>query len=120
MVLSLKPFGCMPSTQSDGVQSSIINQYSEMIFLPLETAGEGAVNAQSRTQMSLGEARIKANSEFSKAIKNCQHSLSEIQQYITQHSELRKGMLNIPVSADCCGLAANFVQYVDLRMSQNK
>ena len=120
MVLSLKPFGCMPSTQSDGVQSSIINQYPEMIFLPLETAGEGAVNAQSRTQMSLGEARIKANSEFSKAIDNCQHSLSEIQQYITQHSELRKGMLNIPASADCCGLAANFVRYVDFEMSQGK
>ena len=25
MVLSLKPFGCMPSTQSDGAQSAVVN-----------------------------------------------------------------------------------------------
>jgi lycopene cyclase CruA len=27
MVLSLKPFGCMPSTQSDGAQSAVVNRY---------------------------------------------------------------------------------------------
>src|SRR5262249_8063614 len=33
MVLSLKPFGCMPSSQSDGVQSAVMNHFKDMIFL---------------------------------------------------------------------------------------
>ncbi len=60
MVLALKPFGCMPSSQSDGVQSAVINKFKDMIFLPIETSGEGEVNAHSRVQMALGEAKVKA------------------------------------------------------------
>ena len=47
MVLSLKPFGCMPSTQSDGAQSAVVNRFKDMIFLPIETSGEGEINAHS-------------------------------------------------------------------------
>ena len=57
MVLSLKPFGCMPSTQSDGVQSAVADQFKDMIYLPIETSGEGEINAHSRVQMALGEAQ---------------------------------------------------------------
>ena len=64
MVLALKPFGCMPSTQSDGVQSRVVNKYKDMIFLPVETSGEGEVNAHSRVQMALAEAKAKARAEF--------------------------------------------------------
>ena len=64
MVLALKPFGCMPSSQSDGVQSAVINHFKDMIFLPIETSGEGEVNAHSRVQMALGEAKAKARLEF--------------------------------------------------------
>jgi predicted nucleotide-binding protein (sugar kinase/HSP70/actin superfamily) len=60
MVLALKPFGCMPSTQSDGAQSGVVNHYKDMIYLPIETSGEGEVNAHSRVQMALGEAKAKA------------------------------------------------------------
>jgi hypothetical protein len=41
MVLSLKPFGCMPSTQSDGVQASLLARFPDMLFLPIETGAEG-------------------------------------------------------------------------------
>ena len=64
MVLALKPFGCMPSTQSDGVQSRVVNKFKDMIFLPVETSGEGEVNAHSRVQMALAEAKAKARAEF--------------------------------------------------------
>ncbi len=64
MVLSLKPFGCMPSTQSDGVQSAVINLYKDIIYLPVETSGEGEINAHSRVQMALGEAKVKAKQEI--------------------------------------------------------
>ena len=69
MVLALKPFGCMPSSQSDGVQSAVANHFKEMIFLPIETSGEGEINAHSRVQMALGEAKVKARMEFEQALK---------------------------------------------------
>src|SRR5262249_2220917 len=52
MTLSVKPFGCMPSSGvSDGVQSMITEKYPEAIFCPIETSGDGAVNVYSRVQM---------------------------------------------------------------------
>ena len=68
MVLSLKPFGCMPSTQSDGAQSAVVAHYKDMIYLPIETSGEGEINAHSRVQMALGEAKNKAKKEFAEAL----------------------------------------------------
>ena len=69
MVLSLKPFGCMPSTQSDGAQSAVVSNYKDMIYLPVETSGEGEINAHSRVQMALGEAKNKAKKEFAEALE---------------------------------------------------
>ena len=60
----LKPFGCMPSTQSDGVQSRIVNKFKDMIFLPIETSGEDEVNVHRRVQMALAEAKAKESAEF--------------------------------------------------------
>ena len=78
MVLALKPFGCMPSSQSDGVQSAVINKFKDMIFLPIETSGEGEVNAHSRVQMALGEAKVKAKAEFEQCLKSTGKRLEEI------------------------------------------
>ena len=69
MTLSVKPFGCMPSSGvSDGVQSLIGAQYPEAIFLSIETTGDGAVNVYSRVQMMLFKARQKARDEFEAAL----------------------------------------------------
>src|ERR1700693_6391848 len=82
MVLALKPFGCMPSSQSDGVQSAVINKFKDMIFLPVETSGEGEVNAHSRVQMALGEAKAKAKAEFEVALKSTGKRLENIKGYV--------------------------------------
>jgi predicted nucleotide-binding protein (sugar kinase/HSP70/actin superfamily) len=69
MTLSVKPFGCMPSSGvSDGVQSLITAKWPEAIFLPLECSGDGEVNAHSRVQMMLFKARQKARTEFDRAL----------------------------------------------------
>src|SRR5690606_20161730 len=45
MTLSVKPFGCMPSSGvSDGVQSLITTKYPGTIFCAVETSGDGATN----------------------------------------------------------------------------
>lgn len=70
MTVSVKPFGCMPSSGvSDGVQSLITGKWPEAIFLPIETTGDGKVNVHSRIQMMLFKARQKAKSEFETALK---------------------------------------------------
>ncbi len=69
MVISIKPFGCMPSSGvSDGVQSLITARYPEAIFTAIETTGDGEVNVQSRIQMDLFKARKRAEEEYRTAV----------------------------------------------------
>ncbi len=60
LVISVKPFGCMPSSGvSDGVQSLVTAHFPEANFLAVETSGEGAANFYSRVQMALFKAKEK-------------------------------------------------------------
>jgi predicted nucleotide-binding protein (sugar kinase/HSP70/actin superfamily) len=113
MVLSLKPFGCMPSTQSDGVQSAVVNQYKDMIYLPIETSGEGEINAHSRVQMALGEAKVKAREEMERVLEETGRTLDEVRAYADEHPELQDPLHKIPHHAGTIGTAANFVRHVD-------
>ncbi len=109
MILSLKPFGCMPSTQSDGVQSAVTSRYKDMIFLPIETSGEGDVNAHSRVQMALGEAKAKAKIEFKECIDKTGYSLDEIKAYVETHSDLQSPFFHVTHRKGIIGTGANFI-----------
>jgi predicted nucleotide-binding protein (sugar kinase/HSP70/actin superfamily) len=112
MVLSLKPFGCMPSAQSDGAQAAVVEQYKDMIFLPIETSGEGEVNAHSRVQMALGSARVKAKEEFKSVLSKTGKSLEDLKTYVENHPEMKKPMYQVPVAEGIVGTAANFVLHI--------
>lgn len=76
--ISVKPFGCMPSSGvSDGVQSLITEIHPEAIFLPIETTGDGAVNVYSRVQMMLFKAKQAAQKEFEQALEQKGFTLDE-------------------------------------------
>lgn len=120
MVLSLKPFGCMPSTQSDGAQSAVVNLYKEMIYIPIETSGEGDVNAHSRVQMALGEAKVKAKNEFQEALSKTGYTLDDIRAYVDEHPELKRPFYQIPHFKGMIGAAARFVRHVGERMKSEK
>jgi predicted nucleotide-binding protein (sugar kinase/HSP70/actin superfamily) len=119
MVLALKPFGCMPSSQSDGVQSAVINKFKDMIFLPIETSGEGEVNAHSRVQMALGEAKVKAKAEFEACLKQTGKTLAEIHAYMDEHPELKKPFYHVPHRPGIAGTAAQFVLHVSERIDKD-
>ena len=85
MVLSVKPFGCMPSTQSDGAQAAVVSHYRDIIYLPIETSGEGEINAHSRVQMALGEAKAKAKREFAETLEKTGLTLKECYEYVEAH-----------------------------------
>jgi predicted nucleotide-binding protein (sugar kinase/HSP70/actin superfamily) len=119
MVLALKPFGCMPSSQSDGVQSAVINKFKDMIFLPIETSGEGEVNAHSRVQMALGEAKVKAKAEFEQCLKSTGRTLQEIYSYVEEHPELKRPFYHVPHREGIAGTAAQFILHVSDRIDQD-
>jgi predicted nucleotide-binding protein (sugar kinase/HSP70/actin superfamily) len=112
MVLSIKPFGCMPSTVSDGVQASVIERYKEMIFIPIETSGEGEINAHSRVQMALADGRSKAKEEFDNILEKTGKSIEEFKKFIDRHSDLKNPMYAVPHSDGVTGTAANFMLHV--------
>ncbi len=58
LVISLKPFGCMPSTQSDAINYKVSKDY-KTLFLSVETSGDGEVNVKNRISMKLFEAKKK-------------------------------------------------------------
>ena len=117
MVLSLKPFGCMPSTQSDGAQSAVVNRYKDMIFLPIETSGEGEINAHSRVQMALGEAKAKAKREFAEVLESLPYGLDELKEYVAANPELKRPMYHFPRETEkVVGTAAHFAIHLAKRM----
>ena len=120
MVLSVKPFTCMPSTQSDGVQAKVVEHFPGMIFLPIETSGEGEVIAHSRVQMALGTARAKARKEFSEALARTGRTLPELQHFADDHPELKRPTYRVPHHHGVVGRAANFVLHLADVMSAGK
>ncbi len=119
MVLSLKPFGCMPSTQSDGVQSAVTSMFKDMIFIPIETSGEGDVNAHSRVQMALGEAKAKAKLEFKKCIDETGYTIEEIKAYVEANDYLQRPFYHVEHKKGVIGVAANFVLDVANKMKKD-
>jgi predicted nucleotide-binding protein (sugar kinase/HSP70/actin superfamily) len=120
MVLALKPFGCMPSTQSDGVQSRVVSKFKDMIFLPIETSGEGEVNAHSRVQMALAEAKAKARAEFDGVLQKTGKSLDDLRAYVAEHPELRRGLYKVPHRDGIAGTAAQFALHVNDLMNKDR
>jgi len=112
MVLSLKPFGCMPSTQSDGAQSAVVSNYKDMIYLPVETSGEGEINAHSRVQMALGEAKSKAKKEFAEALERTGLTLDACRAWVDRHPETKRPTYHVPHTKGVVGQAANFVYHI--------
>ena len=83
MTVSVKPFGCMPSSGvSDGVQSFVTEKWPGTIFCPIETNGDGAVNVYSRVQMMLFKARLAARAEFDAEMEKHAFTVDELREYL--------------------------------------
>jgi hypothetical protein len=102
----------MPSTQSDGAQSAVVSHFKDMIYIPIETSGEGDVNAHSRVQMALGEAKVKTKNEFARVLQETGHTLDDIRAYVETHPEMQRPSWQIPHQKGVVGTAANFVKQV--------
>jgi len=90
MVISVKPFGCMPSSGvSDGVQSLVTARHADAIFCAIETTGDGAVNVHSRVLMYLFKARQKAQQEYDALRQASGRSQEELERLARRHRYAR-------------------------------
>jgi len=93
LVISVKPFGCMPSSGvSDGIQSLVTSRFPAANFLPVETTGDGAVNVYSRIQMALFKARAKAERDYRAALDAAGLSAEDAATRITARPRLRSAV----------------------------
>ncbi|VAW68722.1 Activator of (R)-2-hydroxyglutaryl-CoA dehydratase [hydrothermal vent metagenome] len=108
LVISVKPFGCMPSSGvSDGVQSLVTKQYPGINFLPIETSGDGAVNVYSRIQMALFKARQLAQKEYEQALSDKNISLDTLKEKINTDKKMRHATSYAPHTV--AGSMANII-----------
>jgi hypothetical protein len=100
MTLSVKPFGCMPSSGvSDGVQSLITEKFPGSIYCAVETSGDGAVSFYSRVQMYLFKAKRAAQAEFDKALSDAGLTLEQVRGFIQEHPRYGHALHRAPHTA---------------------
>ena len=120
MVLSLKPFGCMPSTQSDGVMATVVSHHDDMLFASIETTGDSDINAYSRVQMVLSDAQRRATLEFECALKSTGKRLEDIREFGVENPELLKPGFKVRRYPGIVGVSANYVLHVSKLMDRKK
>jgi hypothetical protein len=110
----------MPSTQSDGVQSAVISHFKDILYLPIETSGEGEINAHSRVQMVLGEARNKARQEMERLLARSGVTLEEAREQGNSDAALSKPFLDFGNDPGLIGVAAKFVSFLATKRAGKK
>ncbi len=111
ITVSVKPFGCMPSSGvSDGVQSLITQRFPGTIFCAVETSGDGATNFYSRIQMYMFKARIAAQEELARALQKEGLTVEQVKAFLEANPKYASPLHHPPhVGA---GTAANLVHEI--------
>lgn len=117
MTVSVKPFGCMPSSSvSDGVQSLVTERFPEAIFCPVETSGDGAANFYSRVQMYLFKARAAARGEVDATLAQYGMSMEEFREALS--GKVGTALFRAPHAG--AGTTADLIHYVGRRRVDRK
>ena len=90
----------------------------DILFLPLETAGDGEIHARSRVQMVLADAKARARHEFEDALEATGRPLQEIRSFVADHPALCHPLYAVPAHPGVAGTAANFVLHVGTLMNR--
>ena len=78
--------------------------------------GEGEINAHSRTQMALGEAKAKAKREFAELLDAMEYDLEDLRAYQQAHPEMNRPLYHVPEYDDLTGTGARFARHLAERM----
>ncbi len=108
MTLSVKPFGCMPSSGvSDGVQSLIVNRFPGTIYCAVETSGDGATNFYSRVQMYMFKARLAAAEELRRTYAQYGVTEEQVRDFLAKNRKYGSPLHHAPHEVDGVGLAGS-------------
>jgi predicted nucleotide-binding protein (sugar kinase/HSP70/actin superfamily) len=119
MTLSVKPFGCMPSSSvSDGVQSLVTARYPGAIYCAVETSGDGATNFYSRVQMFLFKARQAAEAELTRTYTECGVTEGEVRAFLKANPKYASPLHVPPHTSPCT--AASLVREVAPLIRQSR
>ncbi len=119
LTVSVKPFGCMPSSGvSDGVQSLITARFPGTLFCAVETSGDGAANFYSRVQMYLFKARAAAEAEFQRALAENGVTEAQVREFVSKHPRFNSPLHKSPHRA--AGSAADLVYEVAPYITQTR
>lgn len=119
ITVSVKPFGCMPSSGvSDGVQSLITSKFPGTIFCAVETSGDGATNFYSRVQMYMFKARIAAEEEYQRALAECGVTEPQVRDFLAKNPRFASPLHKPPHRA--AGTAADMVYEVAPYLTQSR
>lgn len=110
MVVSVKPFGCMPSTQSDGVQVKVVADHPGALFVSVETSGDSEVHVKSRIQMVLFEAKGRAREEFERTARRLE--LEATSREGKQSLTSKMPLATMPLPRREIGTAANYLWWL--------
>lgn len=111
LTVSVKPFGCMPSSGvSDGVQSLITARFPGTLFCAVETSGDGAANFYSRVQMFLYKARQAAEAELQRAYEETGVTEAQVREFLSKNKKFASPLHAPPHRV--AGTAANLVYEV--------
>ena len=116
MVSALKPFGCMPSSQSDGVQAAVVNRFPETNFLPIDTAGREKLTRIAGSRWRSLKPKSRPAPNLTERLRASGEPLEDIQADVEEHPELRSPLCENPRTEGVAGVAANFVLHVGERM----
>ncbi|MCS6858037.1 MAG: 2-hydroxyglutaryl-CoA dehydratase [Sandaracinaceae bacterium] len=107
MVVSVKPFGCMPSSGvSDGVQSFVQARFGNIPFVAVETSGDGAANFYSRVLMTLFAAKRAAEEELRESYKRLGITEAQAREFLKKHPRFANPLRQPAPSKGVTGRAA--------------
>ncbi|MFW6138449.1 MAG: hypothetical protein ACOC7U_04670, partial [Spirochaetota bacterium] len=101
MVISVKPFGCMSSTQSDGVQTKVSQDIKDSLFVSVDTSGDAEVNFKSRVLMKLYEAKNRAVDEYENTKKKLDLNDRKLEQAYSKNPRTSRACILLPKKNIC-------------------
>ncbi len=110
MICELSPYGCLPNTMSVGAMANVTGKYPDLLYAPLEIKGDAEVQALSRCQMILTEARKRAQHEYEQALERTGLTTERVREFIAERPWMRRATYRIP-HRGIAGTAANTVMH---------
>jgi predicted nucleotide-binding protein (sugar kinase/HSP70/actin superfamily) len=117
MTCELSPYSCMPNTMSIGAMAGVLGKHPDILYAPLEIKGDAEIQALSRCQMILTEAKRRAQREYEEVLERTGLSPEDAVGLVERFPEVKSATYRVP-HGGATGAAANLVLHLKTRSAQ--